>query len=47
MNLQEWKDKFYPTEASEFSGLENNLDNAIKAVQHSLIKWKGLQNGKI
>lgn len=43
MSLQSWKEEFYPTKALEFySALEPSKEEVLKAVEHSLNKWRGL-----
>jgi hypothetical protein len=47
MSIDTWKNEFYPTGAEIFVHKENNLQNAIEATEHSLLKWKGLSHKNI
>ena len=42
MSIKSWKAEFYPYPASKFLSLHRNIDITIRALKHSLQKWRGL-----
>lgn len=45
MSYETWKAKYYPTNASEFSGLAHrSLGVQLRATKHALRKWRGLRD---
>ena len=41
MSLTSWKKEFYPTPAERFAGRKLTHANGLRAIDHSLRKWRG------